>query len=179
MPIARSITNSNSHSPPISRFQPPLSGPPTHLPAPSRRLFPDRPSARADSLRSKRRTFPGKHRRPSPPLPRRALFRDRCTRVKRSLFVLEVLEAPCAANRTWTAGYKRDAPRFGLLSKGGGLEPSPLRGHDAPAPANRPYKSSISATFLNEYVHLLWMTRSFGTKSIVWGLFRGTIRGTI
>lgn len=66
-PIARSITNSNSHSPPISRFQPPLSGPPTHLPAPSRRLFPDRPSARADSLRSKRRTFPGKHRRPSPP----------------------------------------------------------------------------------------------------------------
>lgn len=103
--------------------------------------------------------------------------------LKRSLFVLEVLEAPCAANRMWTAGYKRDAPRFGLLSKGGGLD-------DAPAPANRPYKSSISATFLNEYAHLLWMTRSFGTKSIVWGIIprdgmwndidiRGWISGTL
>lgn len=87
-PIARSITNSNSHSPPISRFQPPLSGPPTHLPAPSRRLFPDRPSARADSLRSKRRTFPGKHRRPSPA-------------VHYSAIVALASNDPCLYSRCW------------------------------------------------------------------------------
>lgn len=65
----------------------------------------DRPS---DSPRSKRCTFPGKRRHPSPPL--RALFRDRCTRVERSLFV---------PSRCWRPDM--DA-FFGILSKGEGVK---------------------------------------------------------
>lgn len=135
--LARSITNSPplSLSPHFPRFQPPLSGPPTHLPAPSRRLFPDRLSARVDSLRSKRCTFrAGVSRQTQTPPLLPCIIPRSLLAASNDPYLYSTSKWRCAANRIWTAGYKRDAPRNGEVFFQRGYKAVDLNRHVELAP---------------------------------------------
>lgn len=132
---ARSLTPPLSLSPHFPRFQPPLSGPPTHLPAPSRRLFPDRLSARVDSLRSKRCTFrAGVSRQTQTPPLLPCIIPRSLLAASNDPYLYSTSKWRCAANRIWTAGYKRDAPRNGEVFFQRGYKAVDLNRHVELAP---------------------------------------------